>query len=136
SLRRSWLALKDETMASHQSYRAPFVAWRFYTTLPLAERFDELDPGSKHGESAYPYADFSRAWFCAMRNLTLHEMVITAIAIKRYELKHGNAPADLTSLVPDFLPDLPPDLMDGQTLHYRPESNGHFTLYSVGDDSP
>jgi hypothetical protein len=39
-----------------------------------------------------------------MKNLTLHEMVITAIATKRYELKHGKAPAGLTTLVPEFLP--------------------------------
>ena len=133
--RQSWLALRDETKASHQNYRAPFAAWRFYVKLPLDEGID-FSTGSKLQDSGYPYADFSKAWFWAMRNLTLHEMVITVIAIKRYELKHGKAPADLAALVPEFLSDLPPDLMDGQPLRYQLGSNGCFKLYSVGDDSP
>jgi hypothetical protein len=130
----SWVSLKEETSANHEKYRAPVAAWRFYTKLPLAESFDELTTGSKPQETAYPYADYSKAWFWTMRNLTLHEMVITAIAIKRYELKHGKDPVDLTALVPEFLPALPLDLMNGQPLRQRLESNGQFTLYSVGND--
>jgi hypothetical protein len=131
----SWFTLKEETSANHEYYKIPVAAWRFYTKLPLAERFDELSAGSKLQESAYPYADYSRAWFWTMRNLTLHEMVITTIAIKRYELKHGKSPADLAALVPEFLPALPPDLMDGLSLHYQLGSNGRITLYSVGADA-
>ena len=69
-----------------------------------------------------------------MKNLTLHEMVITAIALKRYELRHGRPPASLAALVPDFLPAPPSDLMDGQPLRYRLNSDGSFLLYSVGED--
>ena len=36
---------------------------------------------------------------------TAKEVVITAIALKRYQLKHGNYPPDLNSLVPEFLAD-------------------------------
>jgi len=58
--------------------------------------------------------------------------VITAIALKRYQLKHGGYPPDLSSLVPEFLPAVPLDPVDGQPLRYRPQANGTFLLYSVG----
>jgi hypothetical protein len=131
----SWVSLKEETSANHENYRAPVAAWRFYTKLPLAESFDELTTGSIRQDSKYPYADYSKAWFWTMRNLTLHETVITAIAIKRYELKHGKDPVDLTALVPEFLPALPPDLMDGQSLRHRLQPDGIFTVYSVGENA-
>ena len=40
-----------------------------------------------------------------MRIETAKQMAITAIALKRYQLKHGNYPPDLNSLVPEFVPD-------------------------------
>ena len=60
------------------------------------------------------------------------KMVITAIALKRYQLKYGNYPADLNALVPEFLPAVPLDPVDGQPLRYHPKANGTFLLYSVG----
>jgi hypothetical protein len=69
-----------------------------------------------------------------MKNLTLNQMVTTAIALKRYELRHGRLPQTLATLVPDLLPTLPIDYMDGQPLRYRSSSDGSFLLYSVGDD--
>jgi hypothetical protein len=129
--RLSWMSLKEETSASHENYRPHVAAWRFYVRLPFVEGINSIT-GSKLQASAYPYADFSNAWFWTMRNLTLHEMVITAIATKRYELKHGKAPADLSALVPEFLPALPLDMIDGQPLRYQLVENGRFTLYSVG----
>ena len=59
-------------------------------------------------------------------------MAITAIALKRYQLKHGNYPPDLKSLVPEFLPAVVLDPVDGQPLRYHPKSDGTFLLYSVG----
>jgi len=69
-----------------------------------------------------------------MKGLTLHEMVITAIAIKRFELRYGKAPSDLDALVPEYLATKPIDLMDGEPLRYRLNQNGTFTLYSIGDN--
>ena len=134
SRRQSCLWLEAQTAASHQNYQVPFAAWRFYARLPLADSLSEPIIRPEIQKPAYPYPDFSNAWHSVMKNLTLHEMVITAIAIKRYELKHGNPPADLAALVPDFLPAPPPDLMDGRPLRYRLESDRSFLLYSVGDD--
>jgi hypothetical protein len=69
-----------------------------------------------------------------MKIEVLRSMTITAIALKRYQLKHGNFPADLNSLVPDFLPAIPLDPVDGQPLRYRRNADGTFLLYSVGEN--
>ena len=60
------------------------------------------------------------------------KVVTTAIALKRYQLKHGNYPLDLDTLVPEFLPAVPLDSVDGNPLRYRLNPNGTYLLYSVG----
>jgi hypothetical protein len=65
---------------------------------------------------------------------TLRSMTIAAIALKRYQIKHGNYPADLNSLVPQFILTVPLDPVDGQPLRYRRKSDGTFLLYSVGEN--
>ena len=65
---------------------------------------------------------------------TTRQMAITAIALKRYQLKHGNYPPDLNALVPEFLSKIPLDPVDGQPLRYRQASDGMYLLYSVGEN--
>jgi len=62
------------------------------------------------------------------------QVVMTAMALKRYQLKHGNYPPDLDSLVPEFAPAVPLDPVDGQPLRYRPNADGTFLLYSIGQN--
>jgi hypothetical protein len=69
-----------------------------------------------------------------MRVETAKQMVTTAIALKRYQLKHGNYPLDLNSLVPEFVPKVPLDPVDGRPLRYRRNADGTFLLYSVGEN--
>jgi len=63
----------------------------------------------------------------------------TAIALERYRLAHGTYPESLDVLAPQFIAKVPHDVIGGQPLKYRRESNGQFVLYSVGwnetDDS-
>ena len=70
----------------------------------------------------------------AVRYETLREMAITAIALKRFQLRNGKFPTELSALIPEFLPDLPHDWMDGKPLRYRVNADGTFTLYSVGEN--
>ena len=65
---------------------------------------------------------------------TTRDLVITAIALKRYEIRHQHLPGTLQELVPDFVKTVPIDWMDGQPLRYRPNSDGTFLLYSVGEN--
>jgi hypothetical protein len=55
-----------------------------------------------------------------------------ACALERYRLAHGNYPESLDALAPQFMGKIPNDIIGGQPLHYRLETNGQFTLYSVG----
>jgi hypothetical protein len=69
-----------------------------------------------------------------LRTQTQYEMTQTAIALARCKLRDGAYPPSLDRLVPEYLPALPRDRMDGKTLRYRPLPNGTYVLYSVGED--
>ena len=63
-------------------------------------------------------------------------------ALERYHLAHGEYPATLDALVPQFIEKLPHDIIGGQPLHYQradapsaqgtDAAGGKFLLYSVG----
>jgi hypothetical protein len=129
----SWVWLDQQLTANRKAYRRPLAAWRFYFKLPLADEFGQ-NGAAPPQVTQYPYQDFSRAWAIAFKNLTLREMVITAASIKRYQLRLGKLPGSLAALQPEFLERDPRDFMDGQSLRYRLNSDGSFTLYSVGAD--
>ena len=69
-----------------------------------------------------------------MRMVTTKEVVITAIALKRFQMKNGHYPTGLAGLVPAFLPAVPLDPVDGKPLRYRSNGDGTFLLYSVGEN--
>jgi hypothetical protein len=84
---------------------------------------------------------FSEQFFGASRNIgnftrieTAKEIVVAAIALKRFQLQRGKFPEKLSDLAPGFLPSVPFDPMDGKPLRYRANADGTFLLYSVGDD--
>lgn len=68
------------------------------------------------------------------KNQTLEQLALAALAIKRYELGHGELPSDLKALIPDYLSEMPTDYWDGQPLRYRKIATGTFLLYSCGED--
>ena len=61
-------------------------------------------------------------------------MLVAAIALQRYQLRHGKLPPELAALIPEFLTTLPYDWMDGGSLRYRLQPDGQFLLYSIGED--
>ena len=86
-------------------------------------------------------------------------VVITAIALKRFELKRTNLrenlsrlapdllstmpteaqdgellPKNLSELVPEFLSAMPVDAYDGKPLRNHPNGDGTFLLYCIGED--
>jgi hypothetical protein len=96
-------------------------------------------PISKFGSMKYRFtpmaiANWERALHTAAKTETLKQMTIGAIAIKRHELAHGRPPARLEELVPQFLTEIPRDLMDGGHIRYLVGDNGDYTLYSVGEN--
>jgi hypothetical protein len=55
----------------------------------------------------------------------------TILALRAYQLTHGNLPSDLNALVPEFLDAVPVDDFDGQPLRYAPDRK---IVYSVGQN--
>lgn len=96
--------------------------------------FDGLLAGYRHLLSSVAIPNYSRALETTVRNETQRRMTVTAIALKRYKLKHGKFPDALTELVPVFVSSMPIDAMSGQPFGYCLNTNGTFTLYSVGED--
>jgi hypothetical protein len=98
-----------------------------------------LNPGQYYSQDLHNYsAQSANALYSALRRVIgieiAQNVVVTAIAIKRYELRHHQLPATLEELTPEFLPSVPIDCMDGQPLRYRPNADGTFLLYSVGEN--
>jgi hypothetical protein len=92
---------------------------------------DEFSVGSLYSfEAEFSYSLLPRG----LASETTRNLVIAAIAIKRYELQHSQPPDTLETLMPDFLKTDPIDWMDGAPLRYRHNPDGTFLLYSVGSN--
>ena len=57
---------------------------------------------------------------------------MTACALERHRLAHGEYPETLNALVPQYFDKLPHDAITGEPLKYRRSGDGGFILYSVG----
>lgn len=94
---------------------------------------------ASHGEesakrlaSALMQPDWTSLLATIVHSETMSQLTVTALAIRRYQLKHeGAVPPSLEALVPGYLDKLPVDPWDGKTLRYRVEGDGYL-LYSVG----
>jgi hypothetical protein len=104
----------DRQFARKSDAGGPYQSWHYWVTSTLM-------------------GAIMKAPLRACRFETQRELTITAIALKRYQLRHGKYPKGLDELVPEFLREVPVDWMDGQKLRYRPEGE-KFVLWSVGDD--
>jgi hypothetical protein len=60
------------------------------------------------------------------------DLARVACALERYRLANGQYPEALDALTPQFIEQLPHDIINGQPLHYRRTDSGQFILYSVG----
>jgi hypothetical protein len=61
-------------------------------------------------------------------------LVVTALGLERYHVRHGAYPQTLEELTPEFLKKQLLDFMDSKPLRYLRTDDGHFVLYSVGLD--
>jgi hypothetical protein len=55
-----------------------------------------------------------------------------AIALERFRRAHGSFPDRLDAVVPQYLPAVLADPMDGATMRYAKDSPNRFRLWSVG----
>ena len=63
---------------------------------------------------------------------TLSDEALLACALERHRLATGCYPECLAALVPDYLPEVPRDVITGAPLRYRLTSSGGFLVWSVG----
>ena len=111
----------------------------FAETRPAIDRFEaESLNRNLYDRLRYPnpqsLISLSKVVNKAMRAETERSLAICAIALKRYGLRHRESPASLAALVPEFVPSVPIDYMDGKPMKYHLNPDGSFTLYSVGED--
>ena len=78
--------------------------------------------------------NFKGAVWVSVQRETERGLAMTAVALNRYQRKHGQLPAGLEGLMPEFLLSVPRDCVNGQPLHYKPLDKQTFILYSVGQD--
>jgi hypothetical protein len=101
-------------------------------TTNLHKVFPDAD---KHFQIFVQQDQLMRKYLVKLADIEVgRRLLVTAIALQRYHLAHGNYPENLNELVPDFLTMVPIDLMDGKPLRYQKKSDGTFLLYSVGED--
>jgi hypothetical protein len=62
---------------------------------------------------------------------TVADEALIACGLERYRLAHGEFPAALDALSPDFISQMPHDAISGTAYKYR-RTDGKFVLYSVG----
>ena len=69
-----------------------------------------------------------------LRMEAARRVVVTAIALKRFQLKNGQWPETLDALTPELFRSVPIDPYDGKPLRYHPNADGTYLLYCVGED--
>jgi hypothetical protein len=94
------------------------------------DKMDEKGLQRMFSEDAFGTGSLNRV----MAMEAAREIIITAIALKRYQLKYGDYPTNLDSLVPQFVAAVPIDPVDGRRLRYRLNAGGTYLLYSIGQD--
>jgi hypothetical protein len=78
------------------------------------------------------FGDFRRAVRTVAQNQTLASQTLIACALERYRLARHEYPETLEALSPQFIQNIPPDLIGGRPLRYRRGNDGTFILYSIG----
>jgi len=63
---------------------------------------------------------------------TAIDQAAIACALERYRLTKGEYPSTLEQLKPDFIREIPNDVITGEPLHYSRTETNRFLLYSVG----
>lgn len=76
----------------------------------------------------------SKATDKADRALVVSKLAACVCALERHRLATGDYPKALSDLAPRFVKETPVDPENGQPFHYVLNTDGTFTLYSVGPD--
>jgi len=133
--------------------------WIYQNSVTIAELFadirglfdsanqlvfpEKIEEFAKRANAISPWAPYSclvplftpnvlKASQTTAHNQTLLQQALIACALERYRLAHGQYPETLAALSPQFLAEIPHDIIGGQPPHYRRAADGTFVLYSIG----
>lgn len=98
-------------------------------TLPLDEATAKSNP-----LVGLAMIDFSKTEGRVLTGESRLRQARLALAIERYRRKTGDLPATLDDLVPDSLPELLSDPVDGKPMRYARDAARAYRLWSIGDD--
>jgi hypothetical protein len=127
-------SLMEEMIALHQG-----DPWKWDRSAIDAhqQRFEDGIQGPanglKHAFVGLLLPAISAVYVAAERTAQTRDAAEVAIALEVWHRRHGTWPERLEQLVPDLLPAVPADRLDGQPLHYVVR-DGQPVLYSVGRD--
>jgi hypothetical protein len=127
-------SLLDEMIAAHQG---PPWQWDYEDMHAGDDRLKRLT-GTATGALRYflPYIMLpavSAVFSADERAIANRDAALVSIALVLYHRRHGQWPASLDQLVPDLLPAVPPDRLDGKPLRYTLR-DGRPILYTLGGD--
>jgi len=92
--------------------------------------FDHFGPYTFLAKRATP--NFIRATQTTARNQALVNEAIIACGLERFRLARGSYPQTVEELSPDFVKQLPRDVVNGEPLKYSRTADGGYLLYSIG----
>ena len=125
----------------HQEYILPMVDLTNRMAAPAMQRTAQasLQAQMKHYS---PYKILALMTFPAISTAVMKfarvqsqlNLARVACALERYHLAHGEYSETLDVLAPQFIAQLPHDIINGQPLHYHRTADGQFMLYSIGWD--
>ncbi|MEP6671120.1 MAG: hypothetical protein ABJF10_18310 [Chthoniobacter sp.] len=104
------------------------------TELPFD--FDKMESPEnvRYALAAITVARYTNAQKYALTAETFLRQAQLAIALERFRREHGNLPERLSEVVPQYLPRVLLDPMDGKEMRYARDDPRHYRLWSVGQD--
>lgn len=110
-----------------QDFSAPWARSQLAQSLMTGPFRMQRAPDQPNRSEFADFVDSNHRWIGHLRS------VITACAIERYRLAHGDWPHDLAVLVPAYLTEIPRDPVDGEPLRFTRTADG-VRIYSIGND--
>jgi hypothetical protein len=92
--------------------------------------FDRSGPYTFLAKRAWP--NFIRAVQTTAHNQALVNEAIVACGLERFRLARGAYPQTIEELSPEFVKQLPHDVVNGEPLKYGRTAGGGYLLYSIG----
>ncbi len=89
----------------------------------------KANPSRQHVLSDASVQSFSAMIEAFARGEMTRRLLVVAVALERYRLRHGHPPAEFAALAPEYLETVPDDPIEGAPFHYQ-ATNAGYLLFS------